>query len=800
MVEEMLRVLNDTDLASAVYHVNSRFSWSIDDIGDRSLRKLLLVFRYVFQCLRLRVRLRNPLLYYVPGPVKWSPIIRDWILLATLRPFFPKVVFHWHAIGHGEWAHGSSRLSLPGPEWLDKSARVISRLLLYKPDFSIAVSRNSTNDARAIDSRHLCVIPNGIVDPWPDYDLRIRQTRLERAANLAKNPQEPLRLLFLSRGTVEKGLPDALNAVNDCLSSLTAMTRPIHLTIAGGMDQATQRHVSAFLSVMASTHGQKFDFNVLDFVTGADKLRCYENADVFLAPSHWESFGLTVAEALAAGLIVVAAASDGVMGVLPENYPYLSPVFDTDQFARNLHQAGNLLTSSVYLVFIDSLRAHFLQLFTDQCFTKGIEELFGSICFSHSLAQDNDCSEGRGNLKLDRNIEPTLTITQSRPPFELPPSTSTLSTLDSSISVSTYLADQNPGHDRSFGISRMSSMVFEALDARGGLKVHAISSRSSLQAPKTSARNRVLPWRTRNKFVRFLTDHLHPLISGVAFPSDIFYFPKGYLPLLSFLCRPSVVTIHDTIIQYDQDHYPKWRCRWEYAYWSLLLRHTLRKADRILTVSESSREQIRAFMARHKIPAREITITYESCAYENVAQPDNPKKGDNVIHLASVEPHKRTAHLIRWWYEAEVNGKNLPSLHLIGSIPPEVLPILSKSKNIVKRPFLEDHALQEAYKSAKALILPSEIEGFGLPALEAYYLGTPVCFVKGTSVGEVLSASTHRGGFSLESIDSMISALEDVMSMTSDEVRTHGLKLRETYTSEKVAARLMVIFQDLVRK
>jgi glycosyltransferase involved in cell wall biosynthesis len=199
-----------------------------------------------------------------------------------LRPFFPKVVFHWHAIGHGEWAHGSSRLSLPGPEWLDKSARVISRLLLYKPDFSIAVSRNSTNDARAIDSRQLFVIPNGIVDPWPDYDLRIRQTRLERAANLSKNPQEPLRLLFLSRGTVEKGLPDALNAVNDCLSSLTAMTRPIHLTIAGGMDQATQRHVSAFLSVMASTHGQKFDFKLLDFVTGADKLRCYENADVFL--------------------------------------------------------------------------------------------------------------------------------------------------------------------------------------------------------------------------------------------------------------------------------------------------------------------------------------------------------------------------------------------------------------------------------------------------------------------------------------------------------------------------------------
>jgi glycosyltransferase involved in cell wall biosynthesis len=309
-----------------------------------------------------------------------------------------------------------------------------------------------------------------------------------------------------------------------------------------------------------------------------------------------------------------------------------------------------------------------------------------------------------------------------------------------------------------------------------------------------------LSWGTRAKFMRFLTDHFHPLFSRSDTTADVHFYPKGYLPFLSGLCRPSVVTIHDTIIHYDQDHYPKWRSRWEYAYWSLVLRHTLRKADRILTVSESSREQIRAFMAHHKIPEREITVTYEPCAYENVEQPQNSDKSDNVIHLASVEPHKRTAHLIRWWYEAEVNGKNLPSLHLIGSIPPEVLPILSKSKKIVKRPFLEDHALQDAYKSAKALILPSEIEGFGLPALEAYYLGTPVCFVKGTSVEEVLGVTTHRGAFSLESIDSMISALEDVMSMTSDEVRTHGLKLRETYASEKVAARLMSIFQDLARK
>jgi glycosyltransferase involved in cell wall biosynthesis len=260
-----------------------------------------------------------------------------------------------------------------------------------------------------------------------------------------------------------------------------------------------------------------------------------------------------------------------------------------------------------------------------------------------------------------------------------------------------------------------------------------------------------------------------------------------------------VVTIHDTIIQYDEDHYPKWRKRWEYTYWALMLKHTLRRADRILTVSESSRKQIHAFMKRHRIPAKPITVTYEPCLYEGIPQPEQSKKENYVIHLASCEPHKRTAHLIRWWHEAETRDHALPTLHLIGPVPPEVATLLTSAKTIVKRPFLEDGALLAAYLGAKALILPSEIEGFGLPALEAYYLGTPVCFVRGTSVEEILGVATSKGGFSLDSSDSLFKALDEVMMMAPEEIRECGLKLRETYAAHKVAERMADVFQEVKR-
>jgi glycosyltransferase involved in cell wall biosynthesis len=363
--------------------------------------------------------------------------------------------------------------------------------------------------------------------------------------------------------------------------------------------------------------------------------------------------------------------------------------------------------------------------------------------------------------------------------------------------VSTYLADQNPGHDRSFGISRMSQVVLETLLENGGVRLRTIASETSQQAPAGVAEARILPWGTRRKGVRLLTDHFYPLFAHRGEAADLHYFPKGYLPLLGGLCRPSVVTIHDTIIQYDEDRYPEWRSGWEYAYWAWMLKHTLRRADLVLTVSESAKAQIEAFMDRHRIPRKEITVTFEPCVYESLPQPVAPAKENYVIHLASCEPHKRTAHLIRWWHEAESRGEDLPMLHLIGSVPREVSGLLASSHSIVKRPFLEESALRAAYRAARALILPSEIEGFGLPALEAYYLGTPVCFVRGTSVEEVLGVATGKGGFALDAPASLVAALGEVMAMSAEEVRDCGLKLRETYAARKVAERMVEAFGKL---
>ncbi len=340
----------------------------------------------------------------------------------------------------------------------------------------------------------------------------------------------------------------------------------------------------------------------------------------------------------------------------------------------------------------------------------------------------------------------------------------------------------------------MTEVMLRELAFRKDLHLSGISSRSSIQMPESTP-STVVPWNTRGRVPRVLTDHLHPLWQ-IGRRQDLWYFPKGFLPRLHRLCEPSVVTIHDTIIQYYSDHYPEWRTETEYRYWASMLKHTLRHANCILTVSESAKVQIITFMERHGIPEKEIHVTYEPCLYESSPQPHRPPKAHYALHLASREPHKRTAWLIREWLEAGKNRPDLPLLHVVGSIPAEVEDLAHQSPNIVRLPFLDDAALRTQFSTAKALILPSEIEGFGLPAIEAYYLGTPVCYTLGTSIEEVLTVATRTGGFSLDDPASLFAALDEVMRISPEDVHAHGLKLREIYAAASVADKMVAAFRQ----
>jgi glycosyltransferase involved in cell wall biosynthesis len=764
-----------------VHRLRMEYSEEMVEVGRFQWKKIAHLFHLIGAAKRILREHPGCVLFYPPASAKWIPFIRDFIFLSSVRHLAGSTAFIFHASGLPVFSQGGLL------------RRLMARLAYHHAEVALEVAQEPVPPHVIFEAKSWRWCPCAIAVP--------EKQRPARAAG------SPMVVLFVGSLQEGKGVLEILKTASILRKQGKGdefRFRLVGKWFSADFEQAV-RHLRTGLEVedMVELAGQ---------LTGDAKWDAYFGADVFFFPTHYESEAtpIVLMEALGAGLPLLTTQWAGIPAML-DGCPTatLLPIKSPEAYACALVEMAEAGLSRDEASRVS--RVFYENNFLPERFIERVETAFRTAVEMHGGASSMRAhanvdgieesespkvskSEGQGEDATPSGIQ-TCDLETLRPsPSSL---SSKIQNSKSKIAISVYLADQNPGHDRSYGISRMSQVVLEALQATGRVEIEAVSSKTSQQAPRYVASNHMLPWGTRRKWIRLFTDHFHPLFHNGDKPPDLYYFPKGYLPLLHRFCEPSVVTIHDTIIQYDEDHYPEWRKSWEYAYWAWLLKHTLRNADHIMTVSESAKRQILRFMERHRIPSKDIQVTYEPCMYERIPQPENPAKQNYVIHLASCEPHKRTAHLIRCWHEAEERGGNPPMLHLIGSVPPEVLPLLASSRSIVKRPFLEDAALQAAYREARALILPSEIEGFGLPALEAYYLGTPVCFVKDTSVDEVLGVVTHKGGFTLDNPGSLFAALDEVLAMSPGEIRECGLMLREIYASGIVAERMLAVFEEI---
>jgi len=130
-----------------------------------------------------------------------------------------------------------------------------------------------------------CVIPNGVDVP---SDLHPS----ERTGDL--------RLLFLGRLDPIKAIENLLRA---CGKLLTNDDLSWRLAIAGSGDLNYVAHLKQQITSL----GLQDRVSLVGAVLGEAKTKLFEDSDVAIVPSHSESFGLVVAEALAHGVPVIAS-------------------------------------------------------------------------------------------------------------------------------------------------------------------------------------------------------------------------------------------------------------------------------------------------------------------------------------------------------------------------------------------------------------------------------------------------------------------------------------------------------------
>jgi glycosyltransferase involved in cell wall biosynthesis len=351
-----------------------------------------------------------------------------------------------------------------------------------------------------------------------------------------------------------------------------------------------------------------------------------------------------------------------------------------------------------------------------------------------------------------------------------------------------YLADQNPHRDRSLGITEYSRGLISNLVTDHKVAVTVLTSKSAYQG-ENNIKSIALPFRTDRFPGRIAADFLHPLWLP---KSTLVHYPKGFLPAMRPKADLICGTVHDLILQHYADNYPHARSKFAYLYWLHILKQSITRFGLILTVSEFSAAAIRNFCSRHHLACPPIRVTYEGCRWEN-----EPwiltEKADYVIHLGSREPHKRTETAVRFWKTTAP-----PNLRLliVGSVTNEVARSISEVSTIDWQPAVSSQQLKDLMARSRALLLPSEIEGFGLPAIEAYAVGTSVVYVSGTAVEEILGRNTV-GGFQLDDLDSLSYALDKVLNLSPEKIQAKRTELLTKFSWNECGRKTVAAYREL---
>lgn len=228
-------------------------------------------------------------------------------------------------------------------------------------------------------------------------------------------------------------------------------------------------------------------------------------------------------------------------------------------------------------------------------------------------------------------------------------------------------------------------------------------------------------------------------------------------------------------------------------------------ADHLVTVSEASRQDL---INQLGIDPADITNTWQAVDV-TMADPASPNAipGAYYLHVGAIERRKNLPRLIAAW---RASGTPCP-LILAGPdgwAAAETLaaaaPFLGQTSQpgrptILRLPYLPRPQLLALIRGARALLMPSLAEGFGLPVAEAMALGTPVV----TSATGALAEIAADAALLVDPLDpAAIAAALQALDASPDlraRLAAAGETRAKLFTVEAYAARLRTLYDPGTR-
>jgi glycosyltransferase involved in cell wall biosynthesis len=273
---------------------------------------------------------------------------------------------------------------------------------------------------------------------------------------------------------------------------------------------------------------------------------------------------------------------------------------------------------------------------------------------------------------------------------------------------------------------------------------------------------------------------------------------------------PFVVSIHDLSFE----HLPQTFKRRSRTQLRLTVRHSARRAARIISLSQHTRGDIMETygIEPDRIDAIPLAAPDHFCRVNDKRELQRVRhnygiEGDYILSVGSIQPRKNLARLVKAYAQlrGDCSADKLPKLVLVGKcawLYDETLRALDQAgvkDSVILTGYVPESDLPALYSSALCFVYPSYFEGFGLPPLEAMKCGAPVIVGNRTSLPEVIGdAGLTVDPFDVDAIAGAIRRLMNDSAMRA-ELSKKGQERASAFTWGETARQTLQIYQDVAR-
>ncbi|MEJ2211678.1 MAG: glycosyltransferase family 1 protein [Anaerolineae bacterium] len=284
-------------------------------------------------------------------------------------------------------------------------------------------------------------------------------------------------------------------------------------------------------------------------------------------------------------------------------------------------------------------------------------------------------------------------------------------------------------------------------------------------------------WPTRRPAVRIVWEQAVQPWAARRAGLDLLHCPAFVGPLAGG--TPFVVTVHDLSFLL----FPEGFRGWNRHYLRILTGLSLRRARRVLAVSESTKQDV---VRLYGLDPGQVDVVYNGVdeAFRPLPAGEvaafRQRKGlpeQFVLFVGTLEPRKNIVRLVEAYARLAAPRPPLMMVGGKGWLYQEMLARVEEldlADEVCFVGYVAPEELPYWYNAAQVLVYPSLYEGFGLPALEAMSCGTPVVTSSASSLPEVVG----QAGMLVEptDVDALAAALQQVLDDAAlrDRLRVAG--------------------------